>query len=65
MKLTALDNLSCFRTLSGGDTEDPREILAQGRLAEDTDSQRERHEFPLYGLADNPELLTALSPLSL
>ncbi len=64
MKLTALDNLSCFRTFSG-DTEDPREVLAQGRLAEDTDSQWERHEFPLYGLADNPELLTALSPLSL
>ena len=31
----------------------------------DVDSQRERLEFPLYGLTDNPEFLTALRPSSL
>ena len=34
-------------------------------IEHDVDSQRERHEFPLYGLADNPEFLTALRPSSL
>ena len=77
LKLTALENLTCFRALYAGDTEDPRHLLDRVGLGADADMRVSQFSKGMRGrlnvaraLLPKPDLLfldeptTGLDPVS-